>query len=689
MYEKHFGLKMKPFGSTAEGAVVFVGPQQAKIMKSLNKCLAAVDSVVVVTGPVGVGKTTIVKRALESISPNRQVAWIGRMALAPDEVLDLLLAGFDVSDEAKGTIRRFAAFRRLLAERAATGAQIAIVVEDAQRIGPDVLVELEALTAADSGDANGANIILMGQPDLNDWLATPDLARLRQRTRLRQSVKPLDGSEVQGYLRHCIRVAEGNFDNIFDDGTVDMLYRCSEGIPRVINNLCESGLTMAAEEGTGPLTAEFVRGLARDALGINVESAPAPEPVPDDPETPAPTQNAPAEAANDEMPDSESTNTEKGPDSMIDSVVIDDEDMPPVSNAEAASTAQLPGINADAPVESGQAQEDAKPKFKMAPLITVDRNTKINVALDPAYKPATSVDQSQSHPKQKPESKAEPGQVPEPEPQATMELEPDPTITPQVLDLDALEAAIDAGHEDDVGGEPAAYLAGDKAPDVSDTTADEIPQITLDQTLEDKRKNVVGHEVAEKLSKAESLDEVDDEMAQTLFGDEDFDAIAAAVVADAPTGSAAADEPAEAAAAMKLELEDMTDTADASKEGTPAERDSEDTTDAADSANQEKLSATTTGERLMGDTGQFNMSLSSRFNILQELKKHEKPPRYSAVVKKKKPKPAPKRKPKPGVRENSAASVEEQLNMATSAARKVVNVTNPPRARKDKKDPAD
>jgi type II secretory pathway predicted ATPase ExeA len=122
MYEKHFGLKKKLFSSKAEDQSVFVGPQQAKIIKSLGAGLTAVDSIVAVTGPVGVGKTTIVSRALESISPGRMVALVGRMALAPDEVLQLLLTGFGISRQASGTVQKFAAFRRLLSERAAAGA---------------------------------------------------------------------------------------------------------------------------------------------------------------------------------------------------------------------------------------------------------------------------------------------------------------------------------------------------------------------------------------------------------------------------------------------------------------------------------------------------------------------------------------------------------------------------------------
>ncbi len=279
MYEAHFGLKNRPFGSKAEGAGVFAGPQQANIMTSLKKGLVAADAIVTVTGPVGVGKTTIVSRALESISPGRMVAWMGRMQLASDEVLELLLTGFGVSRQAKGTLHRFAAFRRLLNERAAAGAQVAIVVEDAMRIGPDALLELEALTAADTGDAASANIILMGPPGLNKLLATPELARIRQRNRLRQTIDPFSASEMQGYLKHCIREAGGDYAAIFDDDVADIVYRCSEGIPRVINTLCETALTTAAEANVKRVSAALMRQVAADAFGFELDLVEVAAPV--------------------------------------------------------------------------------------------------------------------------------------------------------------------------------------------------------------------------------------------------------------------------------------------------------------------------------------------------------------------------------------------------------------------------
>ena len=280
MYEAHFGLKSSPFGSKAEGAGVFVGPQQTKIMKSLHKGLSAQDAVVTISGPVGVGKTTIVSRALETISPGRMVAWVGRMPLSAEEVVDLLLAGFGIRKQSKGTIQRFAAFRRLLAERAATGVPVAIVVEDAHRIGPDALGEIEALTAADTGDLTSANIILMGQPGLNDLLSTPDLARLKQRTRLRQSIEALSLAEVTGYLKHCIREAGGDYENIFEPGVADIVFSCSEGIPRVINTICATALTTAAEENVSRVSATMMHKVASDAFGYD-------GPIPEIPQAPA------------------------------------------------------------------------------------------------------------------------------------------------------------------------------------------------------------------------------------------------------------------------------------------------------------------------------------------------------------------------------------------------------------------
>jgi type II secretory pathway predicted ATPase ExeA len=313
MYEQHFGLKSRPFRSNIDASGVFVGPAQAKVMANLKKALAASDAVVTVTGPVGIGKTTVVNRALESISNKRVIARVGRMQLAADEVLELLLTEFDVSRQPNGTIQRFAAFRRLLHDWAVAGTRAFIVVEDAQRIGLDALIELEALTAADNGDGIGASIVLMGPPSLAELVSAPPLARLRQRIRLRQTAAAFSEAEVRGYLKHCIRNAGGDFDEIFDQGAVDMLFRCSEGVPRVVNNLCESVLAAAAEANAALVLPQLVQHVAQEEFGILpllpalANPKPGPAQVPARQAEPDGEPHAPLKSALESSPNSDST----------------------------------------------------------------------------------------------------------------------------------------------------------------------------------------------------------------------------------------------------------------------------------------------------------------------------------------------------------------------------------------------
>ncbi len=270
MYQEHFGLTRELFRSNPEGESIYVGSQQLATIARLRKALATLDAIVTITGPVGVGKSAIAGRALEEIAPERMIARVGRMRLGPDEVLELLLESFSVTRQPAGTIQRFAAFKRLLRDFAAKGTRPFIVVEDARRIGTDALLEIEALTAADTSGAAAANIVLLGDSELDTLFADPGLARMKQRIRLRHTVTPFTEGDTEGYLRRCIILAGGDFDSVFASGTVAALHACSGGIPRVLNNICESVLTEAADRGERPVSAALVSSIASDVYGIEV-----------------------------------------------------------------------------------------------------------------------------------------------------------------------------------------------------------------------------------------------------------------------------------------------------------------------------------------------------------------------------------------------------------------------------------
>ncbi len=271
MYEQHFGLKNRPFRVTATGPDVFVGPQTAKTMAGLKKALQPSDAIVTVTGDVGVGKTTLVHRALNALGTSRVIITVGRMQLAHDEVLELLLDELGTRQVPSGTVQRFSLFRRLLKGFADKGTRVFIVVEDASRIGADALSELEALTAADAGVSDGANIVLMGEPGINNMMKVPQLARMKQRIRFRESIRPLGSGELRAYLKHCFRLAGGDFDVLFADGASDLLHRLSGGIPRVVNNTVETILVSAAEQKLDQITPQFITSVVADECGMTVQ----------------------------------------------------------------------------------------------------------------------------------------------------------------------------------------------------------------------------------------------------------------------------------------------------------------------------------------------------------------------------------------------------------------------------------
>ena len=170
MYLQHFGLKQRLFRADIDAASIFVGPQNTAAMAAVRKALATDDAAIIVSGPVGVGKTALLRRALDSIGDQRIVISIGRLHLGHDEVIELLLAGLGADQLPAGTVQRFAMFRRMLHQHAEHDKRVFILVEDAARIGIGALAELEALTAEDSGAPNGASLILMGTDSIAELL---------------------------------------------------------------------------------------------------------------------------------------------------------------------------------------------------------------------------------------------------------------------------------------------------------------------------------------------------------------------------------------------------------------------------------------------------------------------------------------------------------------------------------------
>ncbi len=466
MYENHFGLKKRPFRALAIGHDVFIGPQTAGAIAGLKKALTAPDAVVAVGGPVGGGKTTVVGRALDGIGKNHVAIPVGRIKLGHDEVLELLLEELGVQELPLGTVQRFTLFRRMLKDFAAADKQVFVVVEDAVRIGADSLSELEALTAADSGVSDGANLVLMGGPELDELLSSPGLARLKQRIRLRKSIAPLTASELLAYFKHCFRLAGGDFDSLFAEGSAELIHKLSDGIPRMANNIVESALTAAAEESQKRVSVAQISKVAEQEYGLK-SAASGPVPVASETRAPAPAPSAAPKPAPPPAP-------KEQPQSASQPV-------PPAKSPDEAKPAFEPEATADITVTAEddipELIQDTLPDLEvLAPQLAREPEPQAAFTNDIPTLTETNADNSLD-------------EVPA--------WERDPTLAELRPDLEALEhaMAVAQGIEKDPDEQIPVARVADKPAD----QAEAVPEITLDREIQAKIE-----EAAEAIKRTEA-----------------------------------------------------------------------------------------------------------------------------------------------------------------------------------------
>jgi type II secretory pathway predicted ATPase ExeA len=222
--------------------------QHARAAANVRFALMNHDSFVVITGEIGTGKTTVLNTALRELGSQYVAARIVHTTLSDIELLQSLLSEFGIPNYSTKKVKLLDDLRHFFLEQHLAGRHVVIIVDEAQHLNPAALEELRLLSCIDSQDRRIVSIVLTGQPALDEVLDDPSLAQLRQRTRLRQRLRPMDASVTADYIRHRLKVAGGNADEIFAPETYPEIHRLTLGIPRLINTLCDTALTACMVE---------------------------------------------------------------------------------------------------------------------------------------------------------------------------------------------------------------------------------------------------------------------------------------------------------------------------------------------------------------------------------------------------------------------------------------------------------
>jgi general secretion pathway protein A len=242
VYAEFYGLKELPFALTPDPRFIYFTPSHTEVMANLHYGIESGKGLIVVTGEVGTGKTTILRWMMQRLDRTVLVAYIFNPRLSVTEFYQHLASLLDVQKwETKPEL--LVSLGQALDSRHSRGLRTVLIIDEAQGLSPAVLEEIRLLSNFESDTAKHLQIVLTGQPELRNVLNYPDLRQLKQRVALRCVIKALPSvEETDRYITSRLLASGAERTEIFTSEAMDYIYRCTEGIPRNINNLCDNAL---------------------------------------------------------------------------------------------------------------------------------------------------------------------------------------------------------------------------------------------------------------------------------------------------------------------------------------------------------------------------------------------------------------------------------------------------------------
>jgi general secretion pathway protein A len=277
MYKTFFGLTRNPFEISPDPYFLFATTHHNEALASIVHGVLRHKGFIVVTGEVGTGKTLLVRCLLELLRRQEIAsANVFNPCLSPVEFLRYVAGdlGIKTANQDKGTL--LLELNNYLIARHRKNTTTVLVVDEAQDLEPELLEEIRLLTNLETSQQKLLQIVLVGQPELDQKMDSPGLRQLKQRVALRCQLEPLQEGEAKSYILRRLQRAGANSHatTMFPDQTLAAVYRHSRGIPRLINTVCENALITAYAEKAQVVRPEVVDEVARD-LRLNVLTRPS------------------------------------------------------------------------------------------------------------------------------------------------------------------------------------------------------------------------------------------------------------------------------------------------------------------------------------------------------------------------------------------------------------------------------
>jgi len=265
MYESHYGFREKPFTLLPDPTFIYPSKKHRLALSMLEYGLMNQAGFTVITGEIGSGKTTLVRKLLSQIDLNEDitVGLVFNTHRSFGELMQWVLLAFKLEYRGKEKVELFHTFSDFMTKQYQSGRRTVLIIDEAQNLSIEALEELRMLSNINVEKDQYLQLILIGQPSLRDMLRSPELEQFAQRIAIDFHLQTLDLQETCEYIRHRLMVAGGD-PNLFETAACVAIYYYTRGTPRLINVLCDTALVCGFAEQRDKIDPDLIHDVVRD-----------------------------------------------------------------------------------------------------------------------------------------------------------------------------------------------------------------------------------------------------------------------------------------------------------------------------------------------------------------------------------------------------------------------------------------
>jgi general secretion pathway protein A len=270
VYLEHFHLTEEPFSVTSDPRFLYLSQSHDEALAHLDYCIKFRKGFAAITGEIGTGKTTLLNTLISRLDEHYSVAFVYRSAATTEELMRYVFKDLGLPTDLADRASYLNRFNDYLLEQAQAGRDVVLVIDEGQNLPSSVLEDLRLISNFETPTTKLVQIILAGQTELAEKLQSPELRQLSQRISIQYKLKALNPDETGSYIQHRLKTANARQLDIFQAKAVKRIYQASGGVPRVINQICDTALVRAAYLRKSVVDVSVVNAVLREDFQFRV-----------------------------------------------------------------------------------------------------------------------------------------------------------------------------------------------------------------------------------------------------------------------------------------------------------------------------------------------------------------------------------------------------------------------------------